>query len=142
MYYTISLPLPFPLPLPLPLPLLRDQLFKNIEKAELVIPRNVSEQAADLLKKLLSRDPIHRLGAGVRDAEEIKAHQYFVEVDWNMVLNKKYSPPKLVYKPKPMHVYSKPRQFEDYSDLQISLNEKSQFSHFSGWSFVNKLDLK
>jgi len=38
-----------------------------------------------------------------------------------------------------MHVFSKPRQFEDYSDLQIS-NDRSQLTHFSGWSFVNKIE--
>ena len=54
--------------------------------------------------------------------------------------NKKYVPPKSTYKPKPMHVFSKPRQFEDYSDLQLSYHEKSQMSHFPNWSFVNKVD--
>jgi len=31
---------------------IRDQLFKNIEKAELIIPKNISEEAADFLKKV------------------------------------------------------------------------------------------
>lgn len=38
-----------------------------------------------------------------------------------------------------MHVFSKPRQFEDYSDLQIS-NDISNATYFSGWSFVNKIE--
>lgn len=32
--------------------LTRDQLFKNIEKAELIIPKNISESGADVLRKV------------------------------------------------------------------------------------------
>lgn len=96
--------------------------------------------AADLLRKLLNRNPTKRLGSGVSDAEEVKAHKYFSDIDWEMVLNKKYPPPKFNYIPKPMHVFSKPRQFEDYSDLQISCPDRSYLNHFTGWSFVNKLE--
>lgn len=56
-----------------------------------------------------------------------------------MVYHKKIRPPKFNYKPKPLHVFSKPRQFEDYSDLQIS-NDRSQLTYFSGWSFINKIE--
>jgi hypothetical protein len=87
----------------------------------------------------LCRDPASRLGAGPKDAEEIKSHKYFKEVDWDLVYNKKLIPPKTSYKPKPMHIFSKPRQFEDYSDLQIS-NDRSQLTHFSGWSFINRFE--
>ena len=92
------------------------------------------------MKRLLSRDPINRLGAGPSDADEIKSHKYLKDVNWDLVLNKKLTPPKMNYKPKPMHVFSKSRQFEDYSDLQLSYNDKSQMFHFSGWSFVNKIE--
>ena len=111
----------------------------NIKKAELVIPRGISDIAADLLKSLLKRNPSSRLGSNL-DAEEVKSHKYFIDVDWNQVYQKKIQPPKFKYNPKPMHVFSKPRQFEDYSDLQISCQDRSQLNHFSGWSFVNKPD--
>ena len=87
----------------------------------------------------MNRDPTQRLGAGPTDAVEIKSHPYFENVNWKDVMNKKISPPKLNYKPKPMHVFSKPRQFEDYSDLQISMKD-SEYNHFRGWSFVNKFE--
>lgn len=103
------------------------------------MPKNISDSAADLLKKLLNRDPTLRLGASSKDAEEVKSHKYFKDVNWNDVINKKIKPPPLTYKPKPLHVFSKPRHFEDYSDLQIS-NDRSRLTHFSGWSFINNIE--
>jgi hypothetical protein len=44
---------------------------------------------------LLNKNPAKRLG-GVRGAEEIKAHPYFLEVDWEELLARKskVQPPK------------------------------------------------
>ena len=44
-------------------------------------------------RQLLTRDPNRRLGSGKGDAEEIKAHPFFKDVDWDAVLNKQYPPP-------------------------------------------------
>lgn len=88
----------------------------------------------------MNRDPVQRLGAGPGDADDIKAHKYFDGINWDLVYNKKITPPKMAYQPNPMHVFSKPRQFEDYSDLQISMQDKSMTNHFKGWSFINKPD--
>lgn len=40
--------------------------------------------ACDLLTKLLERDPAQRLGS-ISDAEEIKAHPFFADIDWNQI---------------------------------------------------------
>ena len=40
-----------------------------------------------------------------------------------------------------MHRFKKPRQFEDYSDLQISC-EKSQQAYFPNWSFLGNPQIK
>jgi len=34
------------------------------------------------------------LGAGIRDAEEIKEHAFFKGIDWEKVYNKQLKPPK------------------------------------------------
>ena len=52
----------------------REQLFSNIEKGELKIPKSLSNESKDLLKKLLERDQNLRLGSGPRDANSIKEH--------------------------------------------------------------------
>ncbi|KAJ4301317.1 Serine/threonine-protein kinase, partial [Kalmusia sp. IMI 367209] len=48
----------------------------------------------DLLKMLLNRDPTKRLGA--RGAAEIKLQPFFMEIDWNRLLERHYEP---VFKP-------------------------------------------
>lgn len=35
-----------------------------------------------------------RLGAGPRDAEEIKEHEFFSDINWDDVSNRKLKPPK------------------------------------------------
>lgn len=35
-----------------------------------------------------------RLGAGIRDAEEIKEHDFFKGINWDDVYNRKMTPPK------------------------------------------------
>jgi 3-phosphoinositide dependent protein kinase-1 len=85
------------------------QTFQKVTKAPLEIPQELSEQAQDLLKKLLVRDPKKRLGGGgskagrpVKAAEEgedavtaesqdepehlamadLKQHPFFTGVEW------------------------------------------------------------
>lgn len=43
--------------------------------------------------QLLTRDPARRLGSGKTDAEEIKRHPFFKDVNFDDVLNKRIPPP-------------------------------------------------
>jgi len=54
----------------------RDLLFHWIRHEEPDIP-DVSPEAKDLIAKLLIKDPLKRLGAGKKDADEIKQHPWF-----------------------------------------------------------------
>ncbi|XP_016138274.1 serine/threonine-protein kinase N2-like [Sinocyclocheilus grahami] len=45
------------------------------------------------LIQLLRRNPERRLGAGERDAEEVKRHPFFRSIDWAALLAKKIRPP-------------------------------------------------
>lgn len=40
------------------------------------------QEAKDLLSHLLVRDPKARLGSGEQDANEVKAHPFFRDIDW------------------------------------------------------------
>ena len=53
----------------------------------------MSENARDLILKLLNRNPQKRLGAGVRDSEEIKEHPFFDGVNWDDVIERKLTVP-------------------------------------------------
>jgi hypothetical protein len=41
----------------------------------------------------LEKDPLKRLGGGPNDADEIKAHDFFKDVNWNDFINLKVTPP-------------------------------------------------
>ncbi|KAH9272542.1 hypothetical protein BASA83_005041 [Batrachochytrium salamandrivorans] len=60
---------------------------------DLVFPPGFPPQAQSLCRGLIDRDPKRRLGAGPQDAEEIKNHPYFLDVDWNQLLKRRVRPP-------------------------------------------------
>jgi len=71
----------------------RDKLFEKIRKSELHYPQSLSRTANNVLRGLLTRDPTARLGSGPNDAEDIKRHEFFAEIDWEELANGKMSPP-------------------------------------------------
>ena len=96
------------------------------------IPEFVSEGAASLLRGLLQKDPNKRLGGSIKDAQEIKEHPYFKDVDWDKVYNKELTPPPVIIFPnKIMHTYHRPRLFANDDANRDSSNM------LSGWSFIN-----
>lgn len=64
------------------------------------MPAYISADGTNLLKSLLQRNPAKRLGSGKGDAEEIKAHPYFKDVNWRNVEEKKIKMPILTRKTK------------------------------------------
>ena len=65
--------------------------FKNIEKLQILFPQDVaiSENAKDLIKKILVKDPSKRLGAGEPntdlDLEHLKKHPFFKGIKWKNI---------------------------------------------------------
>eukprot|EP01095_Lingulamoeba_sp_RSL-Kostka_P006902 TRINITY_DN2189_c0_g2_i1.p1 TRINITY_DN2189_c0_g2~~TRINITY_DN2189_c0_g2_i1.p1 ORF type:complete len:680 (+),score=222.73 TRINITY_DN2189_c0_g2_i1:197-2041(+) len=55
-------------------------------------PNSFSPEAKSLLRGLLQRDPKLRLGSGKNDAEELKSHPFFKNIDWDKLLKKGYEP--------------------------------------------------
>lgn len=51
------------------------------------------QNAKDLLCRLLVRDPKARLGSGEQDANEVKAHSFFREIDWAQLATGKMPSP-------------------------------------------------
>jgi serine/threonine protein kinase len=73
------------------------QMYKNIAFGKVRFPRDaLSTEGRNFVKGLLNRNPKHRLGA-TRDAEELKAHPFFADVDWEALHKKNVVPP---FKPK------------------------------------------
>ena len=123
----------------------QEQIFKNIEKADLYIPNFVSKKAQKFLRDLLKKDPSNRLGTK-RDVEEIKEHPYMAEVDWDKVLKRQYIPPPIIQKSNYLNFFEQPKIFVDYNknkDVENynrninQVNNNDQGGNiYEGWSFV------
>ncbi|KAI1369531.1 kinase-like domain-containing protein [Xylaria arbuscula] len=73
------------------------QMYKNIAFGKVRFPRDtLSQEGRNFVKGLLNRNPKHRLGA-IDDAEELKRHPFFGNVDWESLSKKLITPP---FKPK------------------------------------------
>ncbi|XP_056606137.1 serine/threonine-protein kinase N2 isoform X1 [Triplophysa dalaica] len=70
-----------------------EEVFDSIVNDEVRYPRFLSTEAISIMRRLLRRNPERRLGAGERDAEEVKRHPFFRNMDWDALLAKKTQPP-------------------------------------------------
>uniref|UniRef100_A0A8B9Q8X6 Uncharacterized protein n=1 Tax=Apteryx owenii TaxID=8824 RepID=A0A8B9Q8X6_APTOW len=70
-----------------------EEVFDSIVNDEVRYPRFLSSEALSIISKLLRKCPERRLGAGERDAEEIKIQAFFKEIDWDALLARKLKPP-------------------------------------------------
>uniref|UniRef100_A0A8C4EBI7 protein kinase C n=1 Tax=Dicentrarchus labrax TaxID=13489 RepID=A0A8C4EBI7_DICLA len=70
-----------------------EEVFDSIVNDEVRYPRFLSTEAISIMRRLLRRSPERRLGAGEKDAEEVKKHLFFRNMDWNGLLAKKVKPP-------------------------------------------------
>ena len=71
----------------------RKKTMEKILKARPVLPPYLTNEAKDLIRKLLKKRVDLRLGSGPTDAEEIKRHPFFRHMNWNDVAAKRYDPP-------------------------------------------------
>ncbi|KAI9704347.1 MAG: hypothetical protein M1836_007209 [Candelina mexicana] len=73
------------------------QMYKNIAFGKVRFPKEImSNEGRNFVKGLLNRNAKHRLGA-INDAEELKAHPFFANIDWVALKKKDVVPP---FKPK------------------------------------------
>lgn len=63
-------------------------MFANIENQEIRLPNTISKDAQNLLKQLLTKTPIMRIGAGKNDAADIKCHPFYKEINWELLYKK------------------------------------------------------
>ncbi|OMH84616.1 Serine/threonine-protein kinase gad8 [Zancudomyces culisetae] len=69
-----------------------NEMYHRVLQDELVFPEDVvGSRARSLLRGLLTRDPTKRLGN--KGSGEIKAMPFFAEIDWDLLLGRKYEPP-------------------------------------------------
>ncbi|KAI3454572.1 hypothetical protein Pfo_011235 [Paulownia fortunei] len=70
----------------------RKKLQEKIINEKLKLPPRLSSEAHSLLKGLLQKDPLKRLGSGPKGAEEIKSHKWFRTVNWKKIEARELQP--------------------------------------------------
>ncbi|KAJ5191241.1 serine/threonine protein kinase-like protein [Penicillium cinerascens] len=88
---------------------------------------SVGETAKDFIMKLLSPDPLQRLGAN--GAAEIKSHPFFNGIDWPKLMRKEYIP-----KLRPPLPKKQDQAWASSSSPTPELSEEFK-AQFAGWSY-------
>ena len=70
-----------------------DEIFDAILEDDPLYPIQMPRDSVSLLQRLHKRDPSRRLGAGPNDADDVKAHPFFRDVNWDDLINKRVPPP-------------------------------------------------
>ncbi|CAK76847.1 unnamed protein product (macronuclear) [Paramecium tetraurelia] len=94
-----------------------------------------------MIQSLLIKNPLQRLGASQRDADEIKDHPFLKQINWKDLLNRysslnikqrKYKPPIPVINEDILN-----QEFDIPFDFILSADKSSAINYINGWSFVN-----
>jgi serine/threonine protein kinase len=67
--------------------------YEKIVHGDIAFPSHFSKEAIHLIKKLLHRKPVKRLGVTKGGAKSIKKHAWFKGFDWDALLEKKLTAP-------------------------------------------------
>lgn len=112
-------------------------MYKKILEDPLIFPSDMDSVTKDLITKLLNRDPAQRLG--YHGVSEIKAHQFFKDIDWEKLNNKGYIPP---YKPQvknSLDISNISSEFTDERPMDSVVDDylsESVQKQFGGWTYV------
>jgi len=70
----------------------RKMMFLQIVTEKTRFPRHVSQEARDIISRLLDKNPDRRLGSS-KDADEVMEHPFFSEINWTDLGRKRITPP-------------------------------------------------
>ncbi|KAG6412232.1 hypothetical protein SASPL_124904 [Salvia splendens] len=70
----------------------RKKLQEKIINEKLKLPPRLTSEAHSLLRGLLQKDPLNRLGSGTRGAEEIKSNKWFSAINWKKIEEREIKP--------------------------------------------------
>ena len=95
-----------------------------------------SEEAKDLINKLLNVDPNKRLGYGKNGIEELKNHPYFKEINWKNLEELKVTPPFIPELRDSMDLKYINKKLEDNN--QNNNNDNDVVDNYINFSFYEK----
>jgi len=70
-----------------------EEIFEAITRDEVKYPRYLSAESLSLMRRLLRKTVDKRLGSSEKDAEDVKKHPFFRNIDWDGLLMKRVRPP-------------------------------------------------
>ncbi|XP_063715748.1 protein kinase C-like isoform X2 [Symsagittifera roscoffensis] len=123
-----------------------EELSYSIQHQPISFPKNITNEASQLIKGFLMRSPGRRLGSGESGPADIQSHVFFRRIDWQKLNHRQIQPP----------ISSLIEEFRARSRRAIETNGKSEnkpvkftppesrqllqkrFDAFDGFDFVNK----
>ena len=114
----------------------------NVYKKKIIFPTWMDETAKDLIIKLLNIDPNLRIGSGANGSEEIKKHDFFKNIDWNLALKKKLKPPFIpkIDDETDIKYFEKSLAetpiFSENSEIVVNEEENEDEERYDGFTFV------
>lgn len=120
----------------------RKVMFRNILEKPVEIKSSFSNDLASLLRSLLCTNPGKRLGSSANDANEIKTHPFFKDIDWDLLVQKKIQPPfrpKITH-PKDLRHFDKMFTKEEPKDSpNVNLGEQKNSDHYANFTYGSHL---
>ncbi|CAD8136863.1 unnamed protein product [Paramecium octaurelia] len=113
--------------------LTKKQIFEYATQKDIEIPEYLSEEAKDLLKKLLNKTPHERLG-GQRDAQEIYEHPFFKDVDFQKIERKEIAPPVEMQNERPFKFFDQ-NLIRKCSVNDTPVNDFGKFQDYSNFTY-------
>eukprot|EP01136_Pigoraptor_vietnamica_P031307 Opistho-1_new@91705 len=122
-----------------------NQMYHKILFGDLTFTDEVSSKARSLITGLLQRDPKKRLGSGRTDAEDVKKHPFFADIDWDELLKKKIKPPWKPQLDSKLDTSNFDPEFTEMtpkdSMVQSSHLSKTVQDQFKGFTYVDDSEL-
>lgn len=119
-----------------------EQLFQAIQEFDVLYPSSISEQSTLMVKRLLERDPVKRLGMKTSPYGSIREHPFFSKIDWARLETRQIEPP---FKPKVKSVYDVSNFDPDFtsetprlSQIDVKLLKTIDEEIFKDFSFISK----
>jgi classical protein kinase C len=114
-----------------------DEIFDAILEDEILYPIHMRHESVSILQQLLCRDPTRRLGAGPDDAEPIKRHSFFKDINWDDIMAKRVPAPYFPKVSGPLDTSNFDQEFTSEQPTltpvhsQLSSQDQKEFKDFS-----------
>ncbi|NWT37617.1 PKN2 kinase, partial [Chroicocephalus maculipennis] len=119
-----------------------EEVFDSIVNDEVRYPRFLSSEALSIIRKLLRKCPERRLGAGEKDAEEIKIQAFFKEIDWGALFARTLKPPFVPTLRDPTDISNFDEEFTSQKPIltppeEVALLTRKEQTVFKDFDFVS-----